>query len=600
MNKFFKTSNIALRLFNRSVQLPASTQRVQQLAGSIESTGESRRLLEGLVTSPANYVPLTPISFLERAADVFRDRTSVVFGSCVKYTWEETHSRCLKLASALVQLGISRGDVVATLAPNVPAMQELHFAVPMAGAVLCTLNTRLDSSMVADLLKHSETKIIFVDQQLLQIAQQALLNLLSKDKTIKPPILILIPESNNSSPPVLDVSNIHEYENLLTSGSSNFTIRWPKTEMDPISVNYTSGTTSSPKGVVYNHRGSYLNTIATFLCHGMGPMPTYLWTVPMFHCNGWCMIWGMAALGGTNVCLRHVSAKNIFKSISINKVTHMSAAPIVLSMMANSSPNDRKPLPHKVEIMTGGSPPPPQILSKMEQLGFGVSHGYGLTETYSAATSCLWKPEWDSLPLEERATLKSRQGVQSLCIEKVDVIDPDTMENVPADGKSMGEIVCRGNTVMSGYLKDVKATKEAFKGGWFHTGDVAVKHPDGYIEIKDRLKDIIISGGENISTLEVEGVLHSHPAVVEAAVVARPDDHWGQTPCAFVKLKEGSKQITSDEIINYCRDHLPHYMTPRAVVFEDLPKTSTGKVQKFILREKAKALGSLFNTERKV
>ncbi|KAK4713909.1 hypothetical protein R3W88_019816 [Solanum pinnatisectum] len=561
MNKFFKTSNIALKLFNQSVQLPAPTQRVRQmcqLAGSIESTDESRRLLEGLVTSPANYVPLTPISFLERAADIFRDRTSVVFGSCV-----------------------------ATLAPNVPAMQELHFAVPLAGAVLCTLNTRLESSMVANLLKHSETNIIFVDQQLLQIAQQAL-NLLSKDKTIKPPILILIPESNNSSPPVLDVSNIHEYENLLTSGSSNFTIRWPKTEMDPISVNYTSGTTSSPKGVVYNHRGSYLSTIATFLCHGMGPMPTYLWTVPMFHCNGWCMIWGMAALGGTNVCLRHVSAKDIF------------GTPIVLSMMANSSPNDRKPLPHKVDIMTGGSPPPPQILSKIEELGFGVNHGYGLTETYSAATSCLWKPEWDSLPLEERAALKSRQGVQSLCIEKVDVIDPDTMENVPADGKSIGEIMCRGNTVMSGYLKDVKATEEAFKGGWFHTGDVAVKHPDGYIEIKDRLKDIIISGGENISTLEVEGVLHSHPAVVEAAVVARPADHWGQTPCAFVELKEGYEEITSDEIIKYCRDHLPHYMAPRAVVFEDLPRTSTGKVQKFILRKKAKVLGSRFNTERKV
>nr|QLF98501.1 acylsugar acyl-CoA synthetase 1 [Solanum lycopersicum] len=599
MNKFFKTSNIALRFFNGSVQLPAPTHRVRQLcqlAGSIESTDESRKLLEGVVTSPANYVPLTPISYLERAADVFGDRTSVVFGSSVKYTWEETHSRCLKLASALIQLGISRGDVVATLAPNVPAMQELHFAVPMAGAVLCTLNTRLDSSMVAYLLKHSETKMIFVDQQFLQIAQQAL-SLLSKDKTIKPPILILIPESNDSSPPV---SNIHEYENLLSSGSSNFTIRWPKSEFDPISINYTSGTTSSPKGVVYNHRGAYLNSISAFLCHGMALMPTYLWTLPMFHCNGWCMNWGVAALGGTNVCLRHVSAKDIFESISVNKVTHMSAAPIVLSMMANASPNDRKPLLHKVEIMTGGSPPPPQILSKMEQLGFGVSHGYGLTETYSGATTCLWKPEWDSLPLEERAALKSRQGVKVLCIERVDVRDPETMENVPADGKSIGEIVCRGNTVMSGYLKDVKSTEEAFKGGWFHTGDVAVKHPDGYIEIKDRLKDIIISGGENISTLEVEGVLHSHPAVVEAAVVARPDDHWGQTPCAFVKLKEGSEEITSDEIIKYCRDHLPHYMVPRAVVFQDLPTTSTGKVQKFILREKAKALASLFNTDRKV
>ncbi|KAH0655920.1 hypothetical protein KY290_032751 [Solanum tuberosum] len=592
MNKFFKTSNTALRLFNRSVQLPAPTQRVRQLAGSIESTDESGRLLEGVVTSPANYVPLTPISFLERAADVFRDRTSVVFGSCVKYTWEETHSRCLKLASALVQLGISRGDVVAALAPNVPAMQELHFAVPMAEAVLCTLNTRLDSSMVAHLLKHSEAKIIFVDQQLLQVAQQAL-SLLSKDK-IKPPILVLIPEYENSSP----TNDIHEYENLLSSGSSNFTIRLPKSEFDPISINYTSGTVSSPKGVVYNHRGAYLNSISTFLCHGMGPMPSYLWTLPMFHCNGWCMIWGMAALGGTNVCLRNVSAKNIFESISLNKVTHMSAAPIILSMMANSSPNDRKPLPHKVEIMTGGSPPPPQILSKMEQLGFGVSHGYGLTETYSAATICFWKPEWDSLPLEERAALKSRQGVQHLCIEKVDVRDPETMEKVPADGKSIGEIVCRGNTVMSGYLKDAKATEEAFRGGWFHSGDLAVKHPDGYIEIKDRLKDIIISGGENISTLEVERVLYSHPAVVEAAVVARPDDQWGQTPCAFITLKEGFDEITEQEIINFCRDHLPRYMAPRTVLFEDLPKTSTGKVQKFILREKAKALGSLFSTEK--
>ncbi|XP_004243627.3 butanoate--CoA ligase AAE1 [Solanum lycopersicum] len=585
MNKLFKVS---LRFFNGLNRTNHGLRHLSQFAADFET-----RLLEGVVTNSANYVPLTPISFLERAADVYRDRTSVVFGSSVKYTWEETHSRCLKLASALVQLGISRGDVVAALAPNVPAMQELHFAVPMAEAVLCTLNTRLDSSMVANLLKHSEAKIIFVDQQLLQVAQQAL-TLLSKDK-IKTPILVLIPEYENSS----STYDIHTYENLLSSGSSNFTIRWPKSEFDPISINYTSGTMSSPKGVVYNHRGAYLNSIATFLSHGMGSMPTYLWTVPMFHCNGWCMVWGMAALGGTNVCLRNVSAKDIFQNISLYKVNHMSAAPTVLNMMANCPPNDRKPLPHKVEIFTGGSPAPPQILSKIEELGFGVTHAYGLTETYSAATSCLWKPEWDSLPLEERAALKSRQGVQVLCVEKVEVRDPETMEKVPADGKSIGEIVCRGNTVMSGYLKDAKATEEAFKGGWFHSGDLAVKHPDGYIEIKDRLKDIIISGGENISTLEVERVLYSHPAVVEAAVVARPDDRWGQTPCAFITLKEGFDEITEEQIINFCRDHLPRYMAPRTVLFEDLPKTSTGKVQKFILREKAKALGSLFSTEKR-
>uniref|UniRef100_A0A3Q7HCI8 AMP-dependent synthetase/ligase domain-containing protein n=1 Tax=Solanum lycopersicum TaxID=4081 RepID=A0A3Q7HCI8_SOLLC len=465
MNKIFKSSNMLLRFFNRSVQLPAHMHRVQQLcklARGIEMTDESQRLLEGVITSPPNYVPLTPISFLEREASVFGDRTSVVFGSRVKYTWEETHSRCLKVASALVHLGISRGDVVATLAPNIPAIQELHFAVPVAGAVLCTLNTHHDSSTIAGLLRHSEAKILFVDHQLLQIAQGALA-LLSKDKTIKPPILVLIPQYENSSHPLLETSYIHEYENLLASGSNSFTIRWPKTEMGPISVNYT---------------------VAIFLVCAIGPMPTYLWTVPMFHCNGWCMIWGIAALGGTNVCLRHVSAKNIFESISLNKVTHMGAVPSVLNMIANSPLNDRKPLKRKVVILTGGSSPPPHVLSKMEELGFRVTHGYGITEAYGVATYSLWKPEWDSLPLDERTVLKSRQGVQHLCIEKV-----DTMEKVPADGKSIGEIVLRGNTVMSGYL--------------------------------------------------------------------------------------------------------PHYMAPKTVLFEDLPKTSIGKVQKFILREKAKALGSI-------
>ena len=480
---------------------------------------------------------------------------------------------------------------VAILAPNVPAMHELHFAVPMAGALLCTLNTRHDSAMLSILLRHSEAKIIFVDYQLLDIANGAL-KLLAKTER-KPPILVLIAESDGSLPTDHHIaSETYEYESLLANGHNGFEIRRPNSEWDPISVNYTSGTTSRPKGVVYSHRGAYLNALATILLHGIGSTPVYLWTVPMFHCNGWCLIWGLAAQGGTNICLRKVTPKDIFDNIALLNVTHMGGAPTVLNMIVNSPISDRKPLPHKVEAMTGGSPPPPQILSKMEELGFGVSHLYGLTETYGPGTSCIWKPEWDSLPLDKRYKLKARQGVQHPGLEEVDVKDPVTMASVPADGKTMGEIMFRGNTVMSGYLKDLKATEEAFSGGWFRSGDLAVKHPDNYIEVKDRSKDIIISGGENISTVEVETVLFGHPAVLEAAVVARPDNHWGQTPCAFVKLKEGY-DVDSQEIIKFCRDHLPHYMAPRTVIFEDLPKTSTGKTQKFILREKAKALGSL-------
>ncbi|KDP43741.1 hypothetical protein JCGZ_22368 [Jatropha curcas] len=544
--------------------------------------------MEGLVRCSANFVPLSPISFLERAAKVYRDRKSVVYGSVV-YTWNETYKRCLSLASTLTRLGISRGDVVATLAPNVPAMYELHFAVPMAGAVLCTLNTRHDANMVSVLLKHSEAKIIFVDYQLFDVASKAL-DLLANTET-KPPILVLISESDG---PMLSgsTSNTYEYESLLENGDNAFEIRRPRTEWDPISINYTSGTTSRPKGVVYNHRGGYLNSLATVFLHGMGAMPVYLWTVPMFHCNGWCLTWGVAAQGGTNICLRKVSPKRIFDCIAEHKVTHMGGAPTVLNMIVNSPVCDRKPLPHKVEVMTGGAPPPPQIIFKMEELGFGVSHVYGLTETYGPGTYCAWKPEWDSLSHNERVKLKARQGIHHLGLEDVDVKDPITEESVPADGKTFGEIMFRGNTVMSGYFKDLEGTKEAFKGGWFRSGDLAVKHSDGYIEVKDRLKDIIISGGENISTVEVETVLYGHPAILEAAVVARPDDHWGQTPCAFVKLKEGF-DATEQDIIKFCRDKLPHYMAPRTVIFEDLPRTSTGKVQKFILREKAKAMGSL-------
>lgn len=487
---------------------------------------------------------------------------------------------------------------VAVLAPNIPAMYELHFGVPMSGAVLCTLNTRHDSSMVSLLLKHSEAKILFVDYQLLDIARGAL-EILSKS-TAKIPLLVFILEcdARPSQPPHHTPGGTLIYENLIAEGSLDFEVRRPKDECDPISLNYTSGTTSSPKGVIYSHRGAYLNSLATVLLNEMRSMPVYLWCVPMFHCNGWCLPWSIAAQGGANVCQRNVTAKGIFDSISKHKVTHMGGAPTILNMIINSPPEIRKPLPGKVSVMVGAAPPPPDVFFGMEELGFTVTHSYGLTETYGPGSICTWKPEWGSLPPEARAKIMARQGVQHLGMEELDVKDPVTMKSVPADAKTMGEVMFRGNTVMNGYLKDSKATQEAFKGGWFRTGDLGVKHGDGYIELKDRSKDIIISGGENISTIELEGVIFSHPAVLEAAVVGRPDEYWGERPCAFVKLKEGCS-ATAAEIIQFCRKRLPHYMAPRTVVFADLPKTSTGKTQKFVLREKAKAMGSLSkNTSR--
>ncbi|XP_076927403.1 isovalerate--CoA ligase AAE2-like isoform X1 [Bidens hawaiensis] len=478
---------------------------------------------------------------------------------------------------------------VATLAPNIPAMQELQFAVPMAGGVLCTLNTRHDCNMLSTLLSHSESKIVFVDTQFLDTALAAI-NLLKKANQ-KPPLLVII--SDNVGLPPSDLAlHEYEYESLIEGGSPRFSIIRPTDEWDPISLNYTSGTTSRPKGVVFSHRGAYLYSISTVFMHGMGTMPRYLWCVPMFHSNGWCVAWGLAAVGGTNICLRRIDPKDIYDNIARHKVTHMGGAPTVLNMIVNSPSTDRKPLPHKVEVATAGAPPPPQIISKMEELGFGVTHLYGLTETYGPGTMCLWKPEFDSLPTEEQLKIKTRQGVRTLGLEGVDVKDPVTMESVECDGKAIGEVMFRGNTVMSGYLNDTKATEEAFSGGWFHSGDLAVKHPDGYIEIKDRSKDIIISGGENISSIEVETVIYSHPGVLDVAVVGRPDNHWGQTPCAFVKLKDGFS-VDDQDIIKHCRDRMPHYMAPRTVVFGDLPITSTGKVQKFVLKEKAKALDSI-------
>ncbi|KAF5797563.1 putative AMP-dependent synthetase/ligase, AMP-binding enzyme domain-containing protein [Helianthus annuus] len=582
-HKIFEKSNTRIPVVCTAT--PNCSEKVQcaitssQLVESGEEMNGKWRSLEGMVSGSANYVPLSPISFLERAAEVYRERKSIIYGS-ITYTWQETHNRCVKLASTLNHIGVSRGDVVATLAPNVPAMLELQFAVPMAGAIICNLNTRLDPNMLSTLLKHSEAKILFVDYQLLQVTEEAI-DILKKTQS-KHPVVVIIS----------DPGSLCEYESLVDSGETEFSIIRPNNECDPISLNYTSGTTSRPKGVVFSHRGAYLSAISSVFMRGMGEMPTYLWSLPIFHCNGWCFSWGMAIVGVTNVCIRRCDPKEIFDNILHHNVTHMDGVPTVLNMIANSLSTYQKQLPHKVDILTGGAPPPPTIILKMEELGFHVRHVYGLTETGGPSTKNLWKPEWDRLPREEQMEIKARQGVPSFVTEEVDVKDPVTMESVKCDRKSLGEVMFRGNTIMSGYFKDLKATEEAFAGGWFRSGDLAVKHPDGYIEVKDRCKDIIISGGENICTIEVETVIYSHPGVLEVAVVARPDDHWGQTPCAFVKLKDGV-DVDGQEIIEYCRDRMPHYMAPRTVVFDDLPRNSTGKVQKFVLREKANLMGSL-------
>ncbi|TVU48477.1 hypothetical protein EJB05_08115, partial [Eragrostis curvula] len=546
--------------------------------------------MEGSIWGAANYVPLTPLSFLERAAVVFGNRTAVISGD-KQFSWRETRERCLAGASALAHLGVGRRDVVAVIASNIPAMYELHFSVPMTGGVLCTLNTRHDAAMVSVLLKHSDAKVFLVETQFLAVAHRALR--LLADSKAKLPLVITISDIDNGN----NDGEVMEYEALLQSAPRGFDIRWPADERDPISLNYTSGTTSRPKGVIYSHRGAYLNTLATVLCNEMTAMPVYLWTVPMFHCNGWCMVWGTAAQGGTSVCIRSVAPDLVFDQIARHGVTNMGGAPTVLNMIANAPASERKPLPGRVRVSTGGAPPPPQVLAKMEELGFDVVHGYGLTETYGPATLCVWKPEWDALPIAERARIKALQGVPHVMLQDVAVKDPVTMETLPSDGRAVGEVMLRGNTVMSGYYKDAAATEEAMRGGWLRTGDLGVRHPDGYIQLKDRSKDVIISGGENISSIEVEAVLFGHPAVLDAAVVARADDHWGETPCAFVMLKDGA-EATATHIIDFCRARLPHYMAPRTVVFGDLPKTSTGKTQKYLLRERAKAMGSLQKQSR--
>ncbi len=533
----------------------------------------------GLERNAANFAPLTPVSFLQRTASVWPERVSAVHGAR-RFTWRETERRCRAFASALARRGIGKGDTVAVFAPNVPAILEAHFGVPMAGAVLNTINIRLDAETVAFILAHGEARVLLADREFSQVVADALGRL---DR--RPYVIDIDDPLADGGESIGDI----DYESFIASGDPDFAWQPPDDEWDAIALNYTSGTTGNPKGVVYHHRGAYLNALGNQLAQAIPPHPVYLWTLPMFHCNGWCFPWTVTALAGTHVCLRRVEAGPIYRAIAEEGVTHFCGAPIVLNMLANAPDGEKRPLPRPVEAMTAGAPPPAAVIEAMEAAGFRITHVYGLTETYGPDVVCAWHTEWDGLPAADRAGLKARQGVAYPVQEGLMVADAGTLEPVPRDGETMGEVFHRGNIVMKGYLKNPEATREAFAGGWFHSGDLGVWHEDGYVELKDRSKDIIISGGENISSIEVEDVLYRHPAVLEAAVTARPDDKWGETPCAFVTLKDG-RSATEADIIAFCRDNLAHFKAPKTVVFCDLPKTSTGKVQKFVLRERARAL----------
>ena len=525
----------------------------------------------------ANYQPLTPLSLLPRTAAVYPDRISVVHGT-ERYTWSETYTRARRLGSALVRSGIGRGDTVAILAPNIPPMFEAHFGVPMAGAVLNTLNYRLDAANIGFILRHGEVKVLITDREFSATAKAALAELDEK------PLVIDIDDADG---PDGELLGDMDYEAFLATGDPEFAWTPPDDEWQAISLNYTSGTTGNPKGVVYHHRGAYLNALGNILSWSLGKHPVYLWTLPMFHCNGWCFPWTITALAGTHVCLRRVDAKHIYAAIAEHEVTNLCGAPIVMQMITNATADERRAFDHQVEMMTAAAPPPASVLADMARQGFRVTHVYGLTETYGPAVVCDWHQSWDELEIEEQARLQARQGVNYHVQEGLMIADPETLKPRPKDGESLGEVFMRGNIVMKGYLKNPSATSEALAGGWFHTGDLGVWHPDGYIELKDRSKDIIISGGENISSIEIEDVLYKHAAVATAAVVAKPDEKWGETPCAFIELKPGA-EAEAAEIIAFCRDNLAHYKCPRTVVFGELPKTSTGKIQKFILRDRVR------------
>ncbi len=530
----------------------------------------------GLERNAGNYVALTPLSFLERSAMVYPGQTAIIDGERA-ITYAEMLRRCRQFADRLRNLGVNRDDTVSVLAPNCTALLEAHYAIPMAGGVLNAINYRLDGPSIAFILNHGNSKVLFVDAELVPQAKAALA-LLGREITV---IEIAAPGHAGSG------GQWQSYEDFIAAGDPDAPIDWPQDEWQPITLNYTSGTTGNPKGVVYHHRGAYLNALGNALAMHLGPDSVYLWTLPMFHCNGWTYTWAVTAVGGTHVCQRAIVPVQIFARIAAHRVTHMCGAPVVLSMLAFAPETDRQAFSQQVIFLTGGAAPTSTIISRMEAMGFVIRHAYGLTETYGPATFCEWQHDWDELDQAERARLMARQGVRYITSAGATVLNPETGTEVPADGQSIGEIALRGNTVMKGYLLNPAATGTVLRDGWFRSGDLGVRHPDGYIEVKDRLKDIIISGGENISSLELEEVLSRHPAVREVAVVAKPDDHWGEVPCAFIALRDGAGEVTAESLLAWCRNEMAGFKRPRHVVFGELPKTVTGKVQKYVLRDRA-------------